>query len=373
MKDGSAAENRAFLECTTGDLGPFPLKRREMNSSDATRLQAACLRRALVALCLLSAATFSVTSAAASEPDPALAPNAPDPPAAPKGGSEVPAVPTPSPSVLAGKPSPELETIPPLLWNHPRFSTADYFITGTGGALTLTAAIVAPRSVHSISGGILFDDAARRALKAHSLRARYQFRDASDVGLSFTVTWPFFADALASAWWYRGSREAAEQMALIDLEALAVAGAVQGATNVIVSRERPYGQDCGSGQLPGNAIDCQSSQQYRSFFSGHATFSFTGAALICVHHFENDLLGSPWDALSCAGGYAVAATTSTFRVVSDVHYASDVILGALVGTAIGYGVPLLHYRQTRAATASNDQLRIMLVPSPGGASVMGVF
>ncbi|MET0792781.1 MAG: phosphatase PAP2 family protein [Polyangiaceae bacterium] len=285
----------------------------------------------------------------------------------------MPAVPNPSPQVLAGKPSDPLDAVPPLTWQHPRFSTADYFITGTGGALTLATAIAAPRSVHSVSGGILFDDAARRSLRAHSLQARYQFRDASDVGLSLSVTWPFFADALASAWWYRGSRDAAEQMALIDLETLAIAGAVQGATNVAVSRERPYGQDCGTQQLPGNAIDCQSSQHYRSFFSGHATFSFTGAALICVHHFENDLLGSPWDALSCAGGYAVAATTSTFRVVSDMHYASDVILGALVGTAIGYGVPLLHYRQTRSTSTSNDRLRLMLVPSAGGPAVLGIF
>jgi membrane-associated phospholipid phosphatase len=338
-----------------------------MKLSEATRQRAERLRRTLIACGLLLSALCSAANASAAEPDPA--PTA----ASAKSAGTVPAVPNPSPSVLAGEPSEALDIVPPLSWNHPRFNTADYFITGFGGVLTLTSAIVAPRSAHSISGGILFDDAARRALRAHSLQARYQFRDASDVGLSLSVTWPFFADALASAWWYRGSRDTAEQMALVDLEALAIAGAVQGATNVIVSRERPYGQDCGSAQLPSNAIDCQSSQHYRSFFSGHSTFSFTGAALICVHHFENDLLGSPWDALSCAGGYAVAATTSTFRVVSDTHYASDVILGALVGTAIGYGVPLLHYRQARAASASNDQLRLMLVPSAGGLGVMGIF
>jgi membrane-associated phospholipid phosphatase len=265
---------------------------------------------------------------------------------------------------------------PPLLWSWARFSTADYFVTGAGGALTLMAAIVQPRSMHSISGGILFDDAARSALRAHSLQARYQFRDASDVGVSLAVTWPFFADSLTTAWWYRGSRDVAEQMALIDLETLAIAGAVQGATNVLVSRERPYGRDCGSAQLPENAIDCRSGQHYRSFFSGHATFSFAGAALICVHHFENELLGAPWDALSCAGGYAVAATTATFRIVSDVHYASDAVLGALVGTAIGYGVPLLHYRHGPThpdATNTTNRVQVMVVPSAGGLGLMGIF
>jgi membrane-associated phospholipid phosphatase len=324
------------------------------------------LRRALLVLTLLvgSICVHSRAQAQAIEPAPIATPdNVP---------GELPAVPNPSPAPVAGAPNSEGFVLPPLVWKWSRFATADYLVTGVGGALTLTTAIVQPRSVHSITGGILFDNAARNALRAHSLPARYQFRDASDVGLSLSVTWPFFADSLTTAWWYRGSRDVAEEMALVDLETLAVAGAIQGATNVLVSRERPYGRSCGSSELPADAIDCESSQHYRSFFSGHATFSFAGAALICVDHFEHDLLGSPWDALSCAGGYAVAATTSTFRVVSDMHYASDVILGALVGTAVGYGVPLLHYRQARAERAASD-LRLMVVPSAGGIGVLGIF
>lgn len=307
----------------------------------------------------------------------------PDAVASPNNQSgELPAVPNPSPLVLGGVPRAEVlvgqdEALagPPLLWRWRRFSTAEFFVTGAGGAFTLTAAIIQPRAMHSLSGGILFDDAARSALRAHSLQARYQFRDASDVGVSLAVTWPFFADSLTTAWWYRGSRDVAEQMALIDLETLAVAGAAQGVTNVLVSRERPYGRDCGSTQLPENAIDCRSGEHYRSFFSGHATFSFASAALICVHHFENELLGGPWDALSCAGGYALATTTATFRVVSDVHYASDVILGALVGTAVGYGVPLLHYRELTHAGATNraNRVQVMVVPSAGGLGLMGTF
>jgi membrane-associated phospholipid phosphatase len=158
---------------------------------------------------------------------------------------------------------------------------------------------------------------------------------------------------------------------------LAVTGALQGATNVLASRERPFGPGCGKGEEPSDAIDCKNSFHYRSFFSGHSAFSFTGAALICVHHMENELLGAPWDALSCAGGYALAATTATFRVVADVHYASDILLGAAVGTLVGYGVPLLHYRKVvgpsgHASAAQPTQLQLNLVPSPGGIGVMGI-
>ncbi len=268
---------------------------------------------------------------------------------------------------------------PPLIWKWPKFSTADYVVTLTGAAITLGAAIIKPRSRHELTGPIGFDRDVREAPRGSTLSDRYLFRDASDVGLSLTVSWPFVADALTTAWWYRGSRETAQEMALIDLETLAVSGALQGVTNVLVSRERPFGRDCGQGELPGDAIDCTGSFHYRSFFSGHSSFSFTGAALICIHHIENELLGPPWDAISCAGGYAVAATTATFRVVADVHYASDVLLGAAVGTLVGYSVPLLHYRKlggaSRAATgsAANRPLELHLVPSPGGVGLMGVF
>jgi membrane-associated phospholipid phosphatase len=268
---------------------------------------------------------------------------------------------------------------PPLIWKWRSFSLADWLVTTAAAGTTLTAAIVKPSAQHKLSGGILFDDSVRNTLRADSLANRYIFRDASDVGLSLSVTWPFVTDALITAWWYRGSRETAQEMSLIDLQALSISGALQGVTNVLVSRERPFGRDCGGDQLPGDAIDCTGSVHYRSFFSGHSAFSFTGAALICVHHFENDLMGAPWDAISCAGGYAVAATTASFRVVADVHYASDVLLGATIGTLVGYGVPLLHYRlgsgsgATRQGKAPAPALQMTLVPSPNGIGVAGIF
>ena len=267
---------------------------------------------------------------------------------------------------------------PPLIWKWSKFSTTDFAVTIGAAALTLSAAIVKPRGQHSLSGPIGFDQDVREALRADRLALRYDYRDASDVGLSLAVAWPFVGDALTMAWWYRGSRETAEQMALINLQTLAVSGALQGLTNVIVSRERPFGPGCGQGELPADAIDCEGSFHYRSFFSGHSSFSFTGAALVCIHHMENQLLGPPWDAISCATGYAVAGATATFRVVADVHYASDVLLGATVGTLVGFGVPLLHYRRIGGGPRlRTDSARyeptLNLVPAPGGVGLAGTF
>jgi membrane-associated phospholipid phosphatase len=285
--------------------------------------------------------------------------------------NEPPSVPNPGPEIIAGTPgSPDRL---PLSWDWAPFSTADYVIGGTAGAITLAAAIVHPLPTHHLQGGILFDDAVRNAVRPSSIQTRYAFRDASDVGLSLAAVWPFFGDALATAWWYRGSRDAAEQMVLLDLETLSISGAIQGVTNVVVSRQRPYGRYCGTPALPSAALDCSDTSEYRSFFSGHSTFSFTAAALVCVNHTKSELLGSPWDGLSCGAGYVVAAATASFRVLADEHYASDVIVGALVGTLIGYGVPLLHDRQHSFARIRAGGVTLQLVPSGGGAAVVGTF
>lgn len=308
-------------------------------------------RACLVAACLVKVAR-------ADEPAPITPPAGPAP------------VPDPSPVVLGG--NARDGTARPVNWKRARFSTADYAITLVGGAATLVSAIVQPLPNH-VGGGVLFDDRVRSALRPADIETRYAFRDASDVALSLNVVWPFFVDALATTWWYRGSRDTAQEMALLGLETFAVIGTLQGVTNVLVSRERPYGGNCDSPELPGNAIDCTSSSHYRSFFSGHAAFSFTGAALVCLNHLENELLGGPWDIVSCATAYAVAGTTSTFRVVGDVHYSTDILTGALVGTAVGYGVPLLHRRVPEAATLRTNGATLKLVPSGLGLGLLGSF
>lgn len=336
---------------------------------------------AACAALLGSSVCLSERVALADQPAPAAAAatsaaSAPPSKAAPSVAPPQPAPRAPVPPLLPGYEPATLVSVdapPPLVWKWGRFSAANYLVTGVGGAVTLATAIVHPRAQHSLSGGFWFDESVRSALRVDSLPNRYIFRDTSDVGLSLMVSWPFVADALTTAWWYRGSRETAQEMALIDLETLAVSGAVQGMTNVLVSRERPYGRDCGSEQLPSDSIDCANPVHYRSFFSGHSAFSFTSAALICVHHFENELLGPPWDALTCAGGYAVATTTATFRVVSDMHYASDVITGALMGTLVGYGVPLLHYSRRASSATTLAGMQLHLIPIANGLGVLGIF
>jgi membrane-associated phospholipid phosphatase len=255
-----------------------------------------------------------------------------------------------------------------------RFGWGDAVVTGLGGITTLAMAALKPIESQRRSGGVAFDRDLRRALRASSFDGRYVARDASDVILSLELTYPFFIDSLVTAWWFRGNADAARQMALIDAEAFAIAGALQGVTNVIAARERPYGGDCG-GLLPAQGIDCESFGRYRSFFSGHSMFSFVAASLVCSHHMTLELFGNRTaDAMSCVTGYLLAGITASLRIVGDMHYASDVIAGGLVGTAVGLTIPWLHYEfGTTPAAPLSQSLRVYIVPTGRGAAFGGAF
>lgn len=265
----------------------------------------------------------------------------------------------------------------PVLWDPgwKSFGTGDYVLTGVSVGVAITSGVVTPLP-HHLVGGVLFDDAVRNALEigTNNIGARYTARDTSDVLLSLAVTSPFFFDSMFTAWYTRQSPEVALQMALIDAEAFAIAGALQQTTTALVSRERPYGADCGTG-LPATTLDCTNPGRYRSFFSGHATLSFTAAGLACEHHLTLHLLGGVKDTLMCIGSLVLAATTATLRVVSDQHYATDVLTGAIVGSAVGLAVPALHYRggQWKDRPGSVGGIDLTLVPTGLGATVVGVF
>jgi hypothetical protein len=264
--------------------------------------------------------------------------------------------------------------VKPIIWDPewPRFGLVDWLITGAGAAITIGASILPPQKKHYVSTfGI--DDSARKALRYPTVEGRYIARDASDVILSLEATWPFFVDALITTWWYRGSPDAAAQMALVDGEALAIVTAVQGVTNTIASRERPYGQTCG-GVTPATANDCEGNVRYRSFFSGHTAFTFMSAGLICVHHQKLDLLRGIGDEVACVTAYAGAAATGVLRVVGDVHYITDVAAGAAFGTLVGLAVPLLHYRRVNLAPKEKATgIDMHVIPVGAGIGLGGTF
>jgi membrane-associated phospholipid phosphatase len=265
----------------------------------------------------------------------------------------------------------------PVEWDPawPEFGTGEYIAGAIGIAALIAGRVLPLPTAHWRGGiglGINLDEGARRALRLQKPASRRWARDGSDVGITINESWPFF-DALVVAGWYRDSPHVAVQQALISAEVVAVTAGVQGLVSYAASRERPYGRECGA-ELNGLTRDCVGRDRYYSFYSGHSSQSFAAAAVNCMHHSYVPLYGGgAADRWACVGTFGVAATTALLRVATDVHYASDVLLGALIGTTTGLLLPwALHYRHggvKRAAAgsdaSSSDSPSVLVLPSLG--------
>lgn len=299
-------------------------------------------------------------------------------------GEKPPAVVENQPKLpFAGKPIkiglPEKDQGSSLLWQ-PRwrkFSTGEWIVTSVSLATALGSLFVPVRPSAWSEPGFLFDEPVRNAVRPRSEGWRLNVRDTSDVLLSLSTMYPFLVDSMMVAWWHRGSSTVATQMALMNAEAMAIGAGVQGVVSALFSRERPFGRDCDEESRVGSTRDCQSYNRYRSFFSGHASQAFVAAALTCAHHANIPLYGSvAADRTACVTHLAVAATVAGMRVLADVHYASDVITGSLIGTAVGLAVPyLLHYRGAASpnGSASSMWTTVRVTPLPTGIAITGLF
>lgn len=86
-----------------------------------------------------------------------------------------------------------------------------------------------------------------------------------------------------------------------------------------------------------------------SFPSGHATMAFAAAAFGVTTAVLELPSGSPWLVPFAATEVSLAVVTGSLRVFSGMHFMTDVIVGAALGTAIGIALPLLHTSWTGGA------------------------
>jgi membrane-associated phospholipid phosphatase len=80
-------------------------------------------------------------------------------------------------------------------------------------------------------------------------------------------------------------------------------------------------------------------QHNMSFFSGHATWSFSSAVSAGTVAILRGYRGAP---AVLGGGLALATATCYFRLAANRHWISDVITGAAFGSLVGAIVPRLH-------------------------------
>ncbi len=97
-----------------------------------------------------------------------------------------------------------------------------------------------------------------------------------------------------------------------------------------------------------------------SFPSGHTTEAFALASVISNHYDE------PWVGYTA---YSVAGLVGVARTYHDAHFASDVLLGAVIGTLVGNSV-VAHNKSLRSSKLS---LQPDLSPGLIGVRLVGKF
>ena len=192
------------------------------------------------------------------------------------------------------------------------------------------------------TGGILFDDGVRNALRLESASARSHASSISDYLLYGIGTLPFLVDAVIITGIGHKRWDLAWQMFVLDTEAITLSAFVDTSTKRIAGRQRPFVRACETNPtLP----DCSSSGPNFSFFSGHAVITSTAATLRCLQHLKLHLYGNDFlDGGACGVAIAAAATTGLLRIMSDQHYATDVLVGAGIGAGSAFLVYAIHVR-----------------------------
>ena len=154
--------------------------------------------------------------------------------------------------------------------------------------------------------------------------------DAVDLGLHR----PFFEDAVVFA------------------ETIAVNVGLAATVKFIVQRPLPltYAGDPDLLNSPGG---------YRSFYSEHTslTFAALSAASMTIRLRYGEQVW-PWIVTGLVG-----SSVAIERVAAGRHFPTDVIVGAVVGTATGIGVPWLHARGESTSSA------LILLPGPNSVAV----
>ncbi|HYQ45978.1 MAG TPA: phosphatase PAP2 family protein [Polyangiaceae bacterium] len=254
----------------------------------------------------------------------------------------------------------------------PKFRPSEYVLTGVTGSAALVLYFgVRDARTPRLNGGILFDDYFRDGLRLRGPAARDLARTISDWTALSAMTWVIAVDSLTVPL-ARGSTELSGQMLLMDAEAYSISTLLTTLIFKSIARARPSYADC---ERDPNYDPLCKLHPTGSFPSGHTNTAFTAAGLSCAHHLNVPLYGNKVaDALACVGTLTLATATGTLRIAGDRHYATDVLVGALIGFGVGYGLPmLLHYGSSAQASSAANAMQPLDRVVPLGPVISGSF
>jgi membrane-associated phospholipid phosphatase len=224
------------------------------------------------------------------------------------------------------------------------------------------------------NGPILFDSAVREWLRGRTESARSAAGTTSWVLFGAVVAYPVIDVGVA---WLRFGRAAAWDLFWQDSTAIALATAFDLNVRDAFGRARPAVSACLAAGGSDAACLGTGGEGTRSFPGGHVLIVTTAAALTCTQHLAMHLYGGAWDTVACVSAVTADVTVGVLRIVSDDHYATDILAGEALGLAFGWGIPVLMHLHGHAPTVpvmGTDFLVAPIpVPSGGGIGVTAAF
>lgn len=198
---------------------------------------------------------------------------------------------------------------------------------------------------------------------------------ASNILIGFNIALPFLVDLLDVA--ANRPPDAVRgylQDALILSEVFVLNAGLNTLFKYAVRRPRPFLYDADMDAVP--LSERQDSDAGLSFYSQHSSSAFAmataGSYLFMLRHPESKWVVPIWIVSE-----GLAATTAAMRVLAGKHFISDVLVGAVVGSAMGLLIPYLHRRVLPGASGGRmgalaRGLHVQAVPtfSPDGGGLL---
>lgn len=133
-----------------------------------------------------------------------------------------------------------------------------------------------------------------------------------------------------------GPRQGIGTTSVLLLETILLNTAVTDLTKILVRRNRPY--------LYNEFTEAKRKLRKKSrmsFFSGHSS-TVAAMYVLSAKLYEDYYPDSRWRSTVWTTAILVPTTTALLRVKAGKHYFTDVLVGLLVGGAIGFLVPEIH-------------------------------
>lgn len=183
------------------------------------------------------------------------------------------------------------------------------------------------------------DEATRHSLKWNDIKTAARL---SDIMLFGVMPAAAFLSPLATNHEYG-------RAALTIGEATVLTGVITQIAKFSVVRARPYAYYGNDHAHPDSRL---------SFFSGHTSYSFAMAvssAMLLAESFPQQ------SGAIYASAFALAALPAYLRIAADKHYLTDVLVGAIVGAGIAYGITRMQLQTNSVQYGDERRLQLQRV------------